>query len=244
MNTASVHNDIIGEETLSIISTAGKFNRWMYDEIRPYLRGRILESGSGIGNISGMVLKEKFETVLSDYNTSYITHLQKKFAGIPNLKDVVYLNLQDIDFEKKNHSLFEKFDNIFLLNVIEHLENDAAAVSNCKYMLKQGGRLILLAPAYPFLFCKIDENLGHFRRYTVTSLAAVLEKNQLEIIEKKYFNLAGIAGWFIWGKLLKKKKINAGSMYLFNKIIPLARVADKIFLKKIGLSAIVAGKKT
>ena len=41
-----------GLNTLETISKADKFNRWMFDTISPYCKGRILEIGSGIGNIS------------------------------------------------------------------------------------------------------------------------------------------------------------------------------------------------
>ncbi|MES1224403.1 MAG: class I SAM-dependent methyltransferase, partial [Bacteroidota bacterium] len=118
------------------------------------------------------------------------------------------------------------------------------AVSNCKYMLKTGGQLILLAPAYNFLYCNLDKNLGHYRRYTVHSLAELLRKNQMLVIEKKYFNLAGIAGWFIWGKLFNSRQLQSGSMHTFNRAVPLIRLADRLVFRKMGLSAIAAGKKT
>ena len=117
------------------------------------------------------------------------------------------------------------------------------AVSNCKYMLKQGGKLILLAPAYNFLYCDLDKNLGHYRRYTTRSLAGLLKKNQMAIIEKNIFNLAGIAGWFIWGKLFRKQQLQPGSMGIFNKAVPFIRLADRLILRKTGLSAIATGKK-
>ena len=41
-----------GWETLLAISKADRFNRWMYDIIQPFIKGNILEIGSGIGNIS------------------------------------------------------------------------------------------------------------------------------------------------------------------------------------------------
>lgn len=243
MTTLFTRGDAVGAATLEIISGADSFNRWMYEEIKPYLHGLVLELGSGTGNISRFVLEDKFETVLSDYNSAYVDCLQKKFSGNPCFKAVVSINLQDPHFEKENQQLHEKFDSIFLLNVIEHLQHDGTAVVNCRYLLKPGGTLIVLAPAYHFLYCDLDKNLGHFRRYTTNSLANLLGQNQFTITRKKYFNLAGIAGWFVWGKLLRTQQLQAGSMKLFNILVPLIRLADRLTARSIGLSAIVTGKK-
>ena len=215
----------------------------MYDEISPFLNGLVLELGSGIGNISRMVLDDRFPTVLSDVNSSYLDQLKTAFSSYSNLRNVITLDLQDPFFQTTNGDLQGKFDTIFLLNVIEHLKDDHAAVENCKYMLKAGGTLILLAPAYHFLYCNLDKNLGHYRRYTSNTLAALLTQNNMQLIEKKYFNLAGIAGWLLWGKLLGKQQLKAGGMRIFNKGVPIFRLADKMVHRKIGLSAIVAGKK-
>jgi len=94
-----------------------------------------------------------------------------------------------------------------------------------------------------FLFCGLDKNLGHYRRYNIHSLGHLLAENKLSVIEKKYFNLAGISGWYIWGKILRKQQLGRSSMNLFNRFVPFFRLADRIFLKKIGLSAIATGKK-
>jgi 2-polyprenyl-3-methyl-5-hydroxy-6-metoxy-1,4-benzoquinol methylase len=63
--------DPIGKHTLKIISGATRFNHWMYSEIKPLLKGNILEIGSGIGNISRHIIKDGFPVTLSDYNPEY-----------------------------------------------------------------------------------------------------------------------------------------------------------------------------
>jgi len=243
MNTAPVNEDIVGSATLTIISGAKKFNKWMYEEIKPHLNGLVLELGSGTGNISEFLLEDNLEVFLSDYNTSYIDYLEKKFSGYSNLREVLSIDLQDPHFEKKYEFLYEKFDAIFLLNVIEHLKDDLTAVSNCHFMLKSGGHLILLAPAFNFLFCDLDRNLGHYRRYNMQTLSNLLKKNSMSIVEKKYFNLAGIPGWFIWGKFLRKQQLQRNSMRIFDMLVPFFRIADRFIFKKAGLSVITTGKK-
>ena len=243
MSVVPITEDQAGHATLEIIADAKKFNRWMYDEIRPYLKGKVLELGSGIGNISELVLQDGFDTVLSDYNDFYTNYLEQKMVGYTNLDAILSIDLQASAFESVYAGLQQKFDSIFLLNVIEHLANDDSAICNCRFMLKPGGHLVVLAPSYNFLYCDLDRKLGHYRRYSVNSLAGLLIKNRMTVVNKKYFNLAGITGWFLWGKILKRPLLQHRSMKLFNTAVPIFRVADKLTFNKIGLSAIVTGKK-
>ena len=68
----------------------------------------------------------------------------------------------------------EPADIIVMHDVLEHLADDAAAARYLGSLLKQGGRLIISVPALPGLFGHHDVLLGHYRRYTKSSLVRVL----------------------------------------------------------------------
>lgn len=235
--------DITGKQTLEIISRADHFNLWMFETIRPFLNGEILEIGSGIGNISKHVIQSGFSITLSDYNVQYLEHLKSNFSQFPNVKDILSIDLQHPDFATFYYALKEKFDTVFLLNVIEHLEADLAAVINCKYMMKPGGNLVILAPAYPFLLSNFDKELGHYRRYTLHSLNMLFTRANMTVLKHRHFNLAGIAGWLLFSKILGQKAIGRNEMRSFNSLVPLFRVMDKICFNKFGLSVITIGIK-
>jgi hypothetical protein len=60
----------------------------------------------------------------------------------------------------------------------------------------------------------------------------------------RYFNFAGIPGWFVSGSILKKKEISPNAMRLFNRALPIVKLTDLILFKKVGLSVwFVARKK-
>jgi len=233
--------DPVGLHTLEVIAKADRFNRWMYDQFRDQLKGEILEIGSGIGNVSKLVIEEEHSITLSDYNEEYCKELKKKFEGNKNVKGIISIDLLDPEFEKKYSGYKERFDSIFLLNVIEHIQDDSFAIRNCKYLLKQNGHLILLAPAYAWLYSSFDKQLGHFRRYTLKSLGDLLKKNNFSILTGSYFNCTGIGGWLLFGKIQRQKMLSGSEMSAFNKIVPIAKGIDKLFGKKVGLSAIVTG---
>ena len=230
--------DPLGSKTLETIAKASRFNKWMYSEIKPFLKGDILEIGSGIGNISQYVIADGLHITLSDFNDEYYQWLKERFSGLPAVQDILQIDLLHPDFQKKYSFLCERFDTVFLLNVIEHIEDDITAVKNCKFLMKQNGHLILLAPAYNWLYCRFDRELGHYRRYTLDSMKHILRSNELYIHSGNYFNGIGIIGWLLWGKIMKRKMIGNKEMSAFNRFVSIARVVDKITAKKTGLSVI------
>lgn len=230
--------DLEGMETLHVIEKANKFNRWMYETIKPFCKGKILEIGCGIGNISEFFIQDSQDIVLSDLRENYLEIVSKKFTN-PTIK----INLIDPEFDTKYDEIIGTFDTVFALNVIEHIEDDKQAIANCKKLLKKGGSLIILVPAYQFLFNNFDKELEHFRRYTRKKIETVIAENNLEIVNSFYFNFIGIIGWYVSGSILKKKTIPENQMGLFNLLVPVFRWADKIILNKIGLSVICVSKK-
>lgn len=243
--TTKLHDtfDPTGTHTLQVLAKANRFNKWMYSMFSKQLKGEVLEIGSGIGNISKLAIDDNLSITLSDYNAEYCNWLTIHFTSSPNVQEVLQIDLLRPGFETEYGRLKEKFDSIFLLNVIEHIEDDAKALVNCRFMLKPGGHLIILAPAYRWLYCKFDKELGHYRRYTTGGMSTLLQKNGMTVIEKKYFNFLGIAGWMLFGKILKRKLIGQSEMSVFDSLIIFAKLADRILFNKIGLSIIITAQK-
>lgn len=231
-----------GQETLESISEAKRFNQWMYEAVSPYLHGDILEIGSGIGNISRLFAEAGQNITLSDTNDNYIERLKKSFSGYKNVKAIVKINLADPEFQWVYAELKNKFDSVFLLNVLEHIEDDYFALENLRFLLKPGGGLLILVPAHTWLFSELDRQLGHCRRYTFKKLLHVMEANGFTITKTSYFNALGIGAW-MYGKIRGNHAIRKKEMRAFDQFVILAKLADKIVFNSIGLSAIAVAKK-
>jgi SAM-dependent methyltransferase len=241
LGTAS--SDPVGSETLGNIGEAEAFNKWMYSAISPYLQGRILEIGSGLGNISGLLLEDKQNVTLSDLRPEYCNYLSLQFKDKKSLEQVVKIDIAEKEFDAVYSHLLGTFDSLFALNVIEHIEDDSRAILNCKKLLKERGNIIILVPSYQWLYCRFDRELGHFRRYNQNSLRNLLTANGLKVDNLFSFNAAGVAGWLLFGKLLNKKQIGEGKMKLYDNFVSLFRLIDKILLHKFGLSLIITARK-
>lgn len=230
-----------GLETLEAISKANRFNQWMFDRIAPYCKGRILEIGSGIGNISKYHVEAGNDISLTDIRDNYIQFLENKFNQTQ--ADIFKLDIVHKNFETAFSEHLESYDSVFSLNVVEHIKDDALAIRNIHKMLKKDGHIIILVPAYQALYNSFDVALEHYRRYTADSLSELIKNEGFELIKTNYFNAAGMAGWWFTGSILKKKTIPGGQMKLYNSLVPAFKILDKVVLNKVGLSTICVAKK-
>ncbi len=98
-------------------------------------------------------------------------------------------------------ALERSYDVICALDVVEHLEDDGAALQWMAGHLKPQGLLLLTVPAYNSLYSDHDRALGHWRRYTAASLLRVIPK-ELAPVSFSYFNMlllpAAVASRLIW----------------------------------------------
>ena len=238
-----VYTDEVGGETLDVIAEADRFNEWMYKTVEKNTYGEILEIGSGIGNISELFVNSNQPISVSDMRLEYCKILKKKFTGRNNFGNVYQIDIIDPEFDKKHINLFGKFDSVFALNIIEHVEDDNLAIKNCLKLLKSSGQLVILVPAFQVLYNVFDEELEHFRRYNKKQLIKLFTQNNIHVVYNRYFNFAGIIGWWLSGNILKKKNIPSGQMKLYNSLVWIFKIIDFFTNRFVGLSVVVAGKK-
>jgi SAM-dependent methyltransferase len=232
-----------GTDTLEVISSAIKFNRWMYETIRPYCKGEILEIGSGIGNISRFFVEEDANITLSDFDSGYFQLLENNFGSNPNMKGIHQIDFSVKDLEEKHPELIGQFDTVFALNVVEHIDDHEQALKNAYKFLRTGGNVVILVPAFQFLYNGFDEQLGHYRRYTGKTLKNLLESSGFQIIHSQYYNFMGMFGWYISGSILRQQMISGGMMRLYDTMVPAWKLVDFFTQRFSGLSVIQAGQK-
>ena len=220
-----------GSEILGRLSRAPRFTKWMADTIRPYVGDRVLEIGAGIGNLTSNLVPRTMYYA-SDINPHYISRLEQLRQTRP------YLHVHTTDATVAESYPQEKFDTVVCLNVVEHIEDDVAALCNIRTSLDKNGRAIILVPNGPQLYGSLDRVLGHYRRYTREQLIDVCERAGFTVEKMLAFNRVGAPGWWLNGKVLKKETFGLGQMKILNLIVPLVRSIDR-FLPFPHLSWIV-----
>jgi glycosyltransferase involved in cell wall biosynthesis len=189
-----------GKSVLESLSQARRFSQWMVKTIEPYLGNRIIEIGSGIGNISRLLPKKESLTV-SDLDADYLEILDEIFGDNEMVKVAKLDIASDEDFAELRD---QSYDSVVCLNVLEHIEDDAAALRRLRTLLKPGGRLILLTPQYEWLFGSFDRHLGHHRRYQRKKLRQLLLSCGFQPEKMRNFNALAIPGWWFNACLLKR----------------------------------------
>ncbi len=136
----------------------------------------------------------------------------------------------------------EKYGVIVGLEVLEHIEDEVAAVDWIDAHLKEGGHLLLTVPAYQWLFGPHDVANQHFRRYTKTRLLKVLPA-EYTILKSGYFLTAlfplavmAKAVWALKTALGKKEKTQQ------KQSSNLPGFIDRIFYNVLAFEAYLAGK--
>ena len=206
----------------------------MFDRLRRWVGRRVLEIGSGIGNLSAF-LADSERLVLTDTREEYLDRLRTRFAKQPNIA-VARLYLPN----ELGALAGQKFDTIICLNVLEHVDDDIAALQAMRRLLAPAGRLILLVPALPALYGTMDKALGHHRRYQRGPLRSLLDATGFNVAHVEYFNLAGVPGWWFAGRVLRRRMIPAASLKLYDALVPLFRL-ERFLPWRVGQSLIAIG---
>lgn len=209
-----------GSEILARLNRAPRFTKWMADTIRPYLGERVLEIGAGIGNLTANLVPRK-EYWASDIHPHYLEKLKKMQQTRP------YLQVQYTDATAGETYPAESFDSVLCLNVVEHLDDDVAALKNIRGTLDRNGRAIILVPNGPGLYGSLDKVLGHRRRYTEAQLAEACGRAGFRVEKVLKFNRIGAPGWWWNGKVLKKNTFGFWQIKLLNTLVPIVRRIDR-----------------
>ena len=210
-----------------------KYNRWLISHFSPYFGKTILEIGSGQGALSRLLPPQAIVT-LSDINPTYLATLKRVF---PN--PVLHLSIE----KEAPANLIGKMDTIFSSNVFEHIKDDQTALKNCYQLLEPGGRLLLFVPARPEIFGKLDEEMGHFRRYTKKELRKKIETAGFEVEKIYYANLPGYFLW--WGRgLLKTTKRDSFFAKIFDSLVVPMLYLEKYIHPPFGQSLVLIAKKS
>ena len=228
----------IGGRTLEVFTGTPRINAWLFSKLAPHVHGDVLEIGSGIGNFSRLIVGRARTVVLSDMEAHYLDALTTAFAGDRRVTVAAY----DLDGEPSSVIASRRFDTIVAVNVVEHIQDDQALVRRLTALLKPGGKLVVYVPACPFAYGSLDRALGHYRRYTPESLAALLEGAGLQTPRPAYMNFFGLFGWTINGRLLRRERLSHRQLAVFERLMSLFRLEDLVRLP-IGLGVYVAAQK-
>lgn len=159
---------------------------------------KLIDFGCGCGKML-TYLEKLGNTTGVDFSETALEFCRKNFSG----------NLFKGDMQ--NFKTDEKYDVGVALDMLEHLDDDAAGLKNIAGALKDGALLIITVPANPSLWSSLDENCMHKRRYTKKSLEELVSNNGFKIEYISYYDFWLFPVIFLSRKLYNLLKINKDS---------------------------------
>lgn len=223
---------------LEAMSFARNYHRWILSEFAPYLGSEVAEVGAGVGNISTLLLE-------SAIGVSSLRSYEPSSNMFPLLQQALSAGMR----AQAIHGFFGKdtaagqFDSVLYINVLEHIEDDAAELRMVYESLKPGGYLLVFVPALPWLYSDLDRQVGHFRRYLKKDLVRLVEDSQFSVEKIRYFDIAGILPWYI-NFVLLGNSIRSGSVSLYDGlVVPVMRVMERLVTPPIGKNLLLVARK-
>lgn len=210
---------------LQLLAHARNYQHWVSRTIQPFLGKRILEVGAGTGNMSQW-LPVRDRLILTEADPTLFQLLNELApAGLkadPRVTFSRWKMAEDGSAEMKKENL----DTIVSFNVLEHVEDDVRALHELTALLRQSRtngpkRLITFVPAHQWAFGAMDQRFGHYRRYSARQFRRLAKQVAPEAqVTTRYFNLIGLFGWFVTGRILRQAVIHPSSMAIFEKLSP------------------------
>jgi len=222
-----------GGENLEVMREARKYNRYLRQLIRQHSGDarNALDFGAGIGTFSDSLSLPNEQVYCVEPDESSRAFLARKghkpYEGLHCLGDAM-------------------IDYVFTLNVLEHIEDDAAALAEIYRVLKPGGRLMIYVPAFMLLYSSMDAHVGHHRRYRMQGLENLVTQAGFLVEKRAYTDALGYFATLAYKLVdgpepapLNPRTIGFYDRYLF----PLSRLMSVPLAPILGKNLLVVASK-
>jgi SAM-dependent methyltransferase len=227
----------VARASLESLGRSPQIARWTIQQFDGAMGDRVLEAGSGTGNLTPLLL-DRERIIALDIDRSYVRRLEHRYGHLENFSTVVG-DLEDPDIFVKLET--EELDTVVCVNVLEHLDRPDVALEGFHRILRPGGRALILVPARQSLYSAMDEAIQHRKRYEGADLRELLEAAGFEVERLEPFNRLGVVGWSV-NRWTGRTSISPAQVSAFRLMLPLARRLER-FDRLPGLSWIAVGRK-
>jgi SAM-dependent methyltransferase len=230
---------------LEAMSEASNYQRWILRIFAPYLGRHLVEVGAGLGSFSELIVTHHACETLSLVEPSgeMYQQLDARARRMPTMPSV---RVYHASFPEAAPLITARHspDSIIYVNVLEHIEDDKAELDAVYRVLSDHGRVFLFVPALAWLYGAFDERVGHRRRYAKDELEEKLRRAGFQLIVSAYFDLVGVAPWWIKYRLLKSATLEPAGVRFYDRyIVPAARRFESVVKPPIGKNLIIVAEK-
>jgi SAM-dependent methyltransferase len=222
-----------GVENLEVMREARKYNAWLLRLIRAHApeRGRVIDFGAGSGTFARPLQEQGLTMTCVEPDAALGGVLRAQGLTPATALD----QLEDASF-----------DFAYTLNVLEHIQDDAGALSQLRAKLKPGARLLVYVPAFQILYGPMDRKVGHLRRYRRRALAQRVRAAGFTVETARYADSLGFFAALAF-RLLRGEssgELNPAHIKLYDRVaFPLSRALDAMTWPLLGKNVIVLARR-
>ncbi|RPD46222.1 class I SAM-dependent methyltransferase [Hymenobacter sediminis] len=229
----------IGDE-LALFEHATHWKAYYGNRLRPYLRGRVLEVGAGIGGTTRTLCDGSQSDWLCLEPDASLAGRITQLIGQKELPDCCRLHVGTLEDLSETEGLF---DAILYIDVIEHIEDDAAELRRAYARLAPGGTILIVVPAHQWLYSPFDKAIGHFRRYSRPMLRRVLPAGSITR-QLVYLDSVGLLASAANKLLLRQSYPTLAQIKFWDRtIVPVSKIADRVVGFSLGKSVLAVVQK-
>ena len=227
----------VGSE-LELFADARNWKHYWGSIVRPHLGDRVLDVGAGIG--------ETAKTLATDHHKRWVClepdrRMVEQIAHRINSRELPGIcepRIGTID------DIGERdFSAVLYIDVLEHIKDDREELRKAAERLQPDGRVVVLAPAYQWLYTPFDRAIGHFRRYTLPDLRA-LTPPQLFELSGVYLDSVGLLASLANRLVLKSKMPTRRQIAIWDgAMVPVSRITDRALFYRVGKSILAIWRR-
>jgi SAM-dependent methyltransferase len=138
----------------------------------------------------------------------------------------------------------EVFGSVYSLNVMEHIEDDAAALTELFAAMEPDGHLVVYVPAFPILFSAMDRAVGHVRRYRKRELRELVLGAGFRVTDCRYVDSLGFFAALAYRAVSRSGRLRPASVERYDRFVfPLSRVVDRLAARWVGKNLLLEARR-
>lgn len=224
----------VQSEVLEGLATAVNHRRWFVELAVPHLGDNPIEIGSGLGDYALEWAPYFSRFTATEADPDRLIALKERLADEPKI-EVRQMLLP--------HTERGDYSGLVSYNVLEHIEDHVEALRSMRDLVRPGGAVVLIVPAFEFAMSQADIATGHVRRYTKKTMRAALTEAGLTVEKLHYANALGLIGYYLATSVFGLMPKEGPMVKLYDTfVLPVTKAFEQVVKPPFGQSVFAVAR--